>query len=629
MKRVVLAFIICGLVAVLIISTGRAVDPVGAPSPDPDAPRPSAMVIANVGQYPDDVLFHVQSDAGQFWVSSEAVFRQDRSGFTQIVAYAGRGVPQYIQGKPHPTRLSFMANGRIYNDVPVWQSLQIHLTEVLVWAAGGNQSSVSNGYSTFIGTSVFDQAAAIAVDETGAAVIGIDSDSTTVFTRNSAENIPQHVTQGIVLKLNPDGSALDYIVNILGVDEQFVSAVALDSSGAAYVTGVTKSNNFTATLGAYDGDAPSNGLFKGYLLKVSPDGSEIEYSTLLGGSDEDLPQDVAVDAYGRVYITGSTRSHDFPTTEGAFDRSHSGGQDKDLFLTVLHPVGNGHLDLLYSTLLGGSADDSGQALGFDLLGNIYVVGNTSSADLPSTKTLGPRGSGDILVAKIHRAGCGNSDLAYALVLGSSGADLGEGIAVLANGSLILAGSASDGFPGGTGHNGSWDGLVAKVNAAGTNLNWTRFLGGSGLDFFSDLALESSGDILLAGLTLSSDLAVTDGSSLSGSQDILVGQVDSNGTVSDLAYFGGSAEEYATALDSYGLNLFVMAGASLSADYPVTSGAYDESHNGDFDAIVSRIELSNPETPTPVPTATATATPDPGSPPRIWLPVIQRSCEGSS
>ena len=645
--QVILIFGVAGLM-LLPVALAASAPQFGAPT----VSQARTLIIENVGQYPAEVRFVIQKDADHFSVRSDGFWRESGPVAEKLSAFDIHASLKFFVGEPHKTRVTYMADGQFFNDVPTWQSLQVldySGQELLAiddnstaWEGISQRSpnalsrvtidlnagSVSSAYGTFVGTSTFDQGRGIAIGAVGSAYIVVDSDSTSIFP-DAAGRVPLHVTQGIVAKLSPDGSSLEYIVNVLGTDEQFLSGIDVDSSGAAYVTGITLSDNFTTTLGAFDREAPTGSEFKGFLIKIEPDGSAISYSTFLGGSAADEPSDLIVDELGQVYIVGFTHSDDFPTTPGAYDITHNGSPGKDGFLTVLNPAGWGQAALLYSTFLGGSVDDNAAAISLDSNGDVCVSGSTSSSDMPATKTLGALGSSDVFVTKLSRVGCGLDDLIYTIVLGGSGYDSGEGLAVLDNGAALIAGSASAGFPGAGGHAGGLDGLLFKLNAAGTNINWTTMLGGAGADFLWDLSLERSGLVLAAGLTLSADLPVTDGSSLSGGQDVLIGQLGSGGSIDFLGYHGGNAADYALDLAAYGLDQFMLIGGTISGNYPTTSGSYDESHNGDFDAMVSFLQLDSPVAPTPVPSPTPSATPDPAQPPRLWLPITQRACEGST
>jgi uncharacterized repeat protein (TIGR02543 family) len=201
-----------------------------------------------------------------------------------------------------------------------------------------------------------------------------------------------------VAKLTPDGSTLAYSTFLGGSGGDAAAGIAVDSAGNAYVTGSTASANFPSTPGGYQ--PVYGGNTDGFLTKLSPDGTALVYSTLLGGGGEDHANAVAVDSSGNAYVTGSTSSADFPTTPDAFSRSLNG--ISDAFVAKVNATGTG---LLFSTVGGGSNSDRGNAIGVDSAGSVYLAGETASSDFPTSPgavqpTL-PAGS---FVAKIAHLG---------------------------------------------------------------------------------------------------------------------------------------------------------------------------------------------------------------------------------
>lgn len=192
-----------------------------------------------------------------------------------------------------------------------------------------------------------------------------------------------------ITELNTIGSALVYSTYLGGSDADFPEAIALDLSGDAYVTGVTYSDDFPTTTGAFQtacgGENCGGELADAFISKLNPTGSALVYSTYLGGSSYDFAASIAVDSSGDAYITGGTTSVDFPITSGAFqtqcDNCTLTNYVSDAFLSELNPAGSA---LLYSTYFGGSDEDNGEGIALDANSNVYIGGGTNSTDFPTT-----------------------------------------------------------------------------------------------------------------------------------------------------------------------------------------------------------------------------------------------------
>ncbi|HKG96471.1 MAG TPA: SBBP repeat-containing protein, partial [Pyrinomonadaceae bacterium] len=185
-------------------------------------------------------------------------------------------------------------------------------------------------------------------------------------------------SDAFVTKLNVTGSALVYSTFIGGSNNDRGNGIAVDTAGSAYVVGATLSPNFPTTVGAFD--TTHNGDLDVFVTKLNPSGSApLVYSTYVGGSAIDFGRDIAVDTSGSVYVTGPTFSPNFPTTVDAFDTTWNNSADP--FVTKLNPFGSA---LVYSTFLGGTATDEGNAIAVDTSGNAYVTGRTLAADFPTT-----------------------------------------------------------------------------------------------------------------------------------------------------------------------------------------------------------------------------------------------------
>ena len=281
--------------------------------------------------------------------------------------------------------------------------------------------------------------------------------------------------------------------------------IAVDGSGNTYVTGVAYSSDFP-TLNPIQGSL-AGGIGDVFVTKLNAAGSALVYSTYLGGSGEEVGRGIAVDASGNAYLTGDTSSTDFPTTN-PLQGAHAGGLE-DAFVTKLNAAGSA---LVYSTYLGGSDGDYGQGIAADASGNAYVTGFTLSTNFPVANAFQPANAPspwgfstrDAFVTKLNATG---SAFVYSTYLGGNSEDDGHGIAVDASGSAYVTGSTwSTNFPTASprqGTNaGASDAFVTKLNAAGSSLAYSTYLGGFGIDSGQGIAVDPSGSAYVTGWTSS-------------------------------------------------------------------------------------------------------------------------------
>ncbi|MDI6794927.1 MAG: SBBP repeat-containing protein, partial [bacterium] len=383
-----------------------------------------------------------------------------------------------------------------------------------------NAAGTSLGYSTYLGGGSYEEGHGIAVDSSGAAYITGYTYSSDFPTRN-----PIYGSRGndaFVTKIAAAGDTLVYSTYLGGGGGESGNGIAVDSTGAAYITGTTVSTDFPTQNAIYGSLSGSTNLF---VTKIDATGSGLVYSTYLGGSDgsDSGGVAIAVDYSGAAYITGFTFSTDFPTRNAIYS-SYSGDTGTDVFVTKINAAGSG---LDYSTYLGGTGDDGGSGIAVDSSGAAYITGTTNSGDFPTQNAIygsysGGSNSwerGDAFVTKINAAG---SALSYSTYLGGSSSEGGSGIAVDSSGAAYITGSTrSSDFPTQSpiyGAKSGWqDAFVTKINAAGSALAYSTYLGGSSSNYGKAIAVDSSGAAYITGQTSSSDfptLNAIDGS-LSG------------------------------------------------------------------------------------------------------------------
>ena len=261
----------------------------------------------------------------------------------------------------------------------------------------------------------------------------------------------------------------------------------MDDAGNVYVTGQTSSSDFPTTPGAFQ--RTNHGGTNGFVAKLNPTGTALVYSTYLGGSGPDYDFTIAVDASGNAYVGGSTRGNDFPTTPGAFQPTKPTSGVNNATVTELNPSGSA---LVYSTYLGGNGganpySEAALHIAVDSAGTAYVVGTTGSTDFPTTsgavQTAFGGGSGDAFVTRLNATG---SALLYSTYLGGAGDETGSGLAVDSSGNAYISGTTtSANFPTANAlqpaNAGGQDLFVAELNPTATGLVYSTYVGGSGND----------------------------------------------------------------------------------------------------------------------------------------------------
>jgi Beta-propeller repeat len=254
-----------------------------------------------------------------------------------------------------------------------------------------NPTGTAIVYSTFLGGSGDDYGYSIAVDAAGNAYVtgGTLSAAFPGVGAASLQPVNAGGEDAFVTKINPAGSAIVYSTFLGGSGDETSWHLAIDGAGSAYVTGTTTSTSFPGVTASSIQPANGGGT-DGFVTKLDPTGTAIVYSTFLGGSAVDASYDVAVDAAGNAYVTGMTSSSTFPGVDGSsIQPANAGGPDA--FVTQLDPAGSA---ILFSTFLGGTSGDAGNALAVDGAGNLYVTGTVNSTTFPGV------GSGSIQPVRV-------------------------------------------------------------------------------------------------------------------------------------------------------------------------------------------------------------------------------------
>ena len=381
---------------------------------------------------------------------------------------------------------------------------------------------------------------------------------------------------------------LTYSTYLAGTNTDSANAIAVDSAGNSYVTGYTLSTDFPVL----NAEQPTcNNVCSqpdAFVTKLNATGSALVYSTYVGGSAYDQANAIAVDSAGNALVAGYTNSFDFPQKNGT--TVILGAYANHGFAFSLNATGSA---FNFSTYLGGEAGDAATGIASDASRNVYVSGYTGSANFPVTTQIGPPpGSfkNDIFLTKFSPAGA----MDFSTVIGGTSTNsfgtfayaTNISLAVNSLGQAYLAGAAFDGFPttpqayhpsyvG----NGQTNAFLGLLNAGGTAFLYGTYLGGTGGDSASQLALDSPGNVYVTGTTGSLDFPTTTGAfqitNLANGQVAFVTKLDSGlSTLVYSTYLGptqsnfGSVHATAIAIDASG-NSYVV-GYTNAQSFPLVS-----------------------------------------------------------
>jgi hypothetical protein len=448
-------------------------------------------------------------------------------------------------GDAYITGWTFSPNFPVTNGA--YQDTMYEIQDVFITKLNSTGSSLI--YSTFIGGRGGNSGTSIEVDSIGDTYITGATNSPEYPSTGSAYQKTLKGTQNaFITKINSTGSALIYSTYIGGDSYDTGNSIVFDSQGNAYITGQTGSTNYPTTSSAfqtkYGGGGTPYYYADGYeyygdafITKLNAAGSNLVYSTFIGGDSTDAGNSIDIDANGNAYITGSTSSHNFPITIGAFQSKLGDSASENAFVTKINSSGSA---LIYSTFIGGNYRDEGTAIKVDLDGDAYITGEALSSNYPST-----------------------------------------------NGAYQ------------TTRNGIQNVVVTKLNSTGSALKYSTFIGGSGFAGGFSIALDAIGNAYITGTVIySSDYPVTNGAYQSimadtSSADIFVTKLDSTGSA--LIYstlIGGNDWDVGNSIViDAGENVYIT-GFTQSSNYPATNGVYQTTLNGTRNAYVTKLNLSS-------------------------------------
>ena len=438
--------------------------------------------------------------------------------------------------------------------------------------------------STFLGGSEYDEGRSVALDGDGNVLVaGYSRSMDFPNTTGAYQSDRTGGACAYVSKLDPDCSEMLFSTYFGGSDWDVGSDAAVDSAGNVYLAGVTNSDDIPVTVGAVQGSR--GGGWDTFVCKLDPTGSSLVYATYLGGSGKDYASylmiiHIQVDASGALYIASSTDSDDFPTTDGALQRTRAGSEDA--YVCKVNASGK---SLDYSTLLGGSGLDSCWDLAVSDGGVVYLTGQTTSLDLPTTSgSYQESHTGDYADIFVGALASDGGSMEYLTYVGNWSAENAKSIAVDSEGAVYVhgfvqgmnfpttKGAYQESAPGGSGNP-----VVFKLDPDGKALEYSTYLGGSGHDECQGIAIDSEGNAYLAGMTSSTDFPTTDGcyqNIFKGSYDCYVSVLSANGSDLLMSTYVGMTGLDAPMMVTFDDNAsFYVVGITTSDRFPTTTGAY--------------------------------------------------------
>jgi len=498
-------------------------------------------------------------------------------------------------------------------------------------------------YSTYLGGSGRESANGITVDSTGAAyVTGFTTSTNFPTTAGSVQPAAKHTgatnQETFVTKLSADGTAQVYSTYLGGTGSgsgDKGSAIAVNSSGQAFVIGTTGASDFPTTINAYTRIAPNNSGIA-FLAQLSADGSALLYATYLGGNSSENGLGVALDQAGIAYVVGATASFNFPLVNPFQLTNKNTTSGTTAFLSKIDTTKTGTPSLIYSTYLGGSSGELAQAVAVEATTGIaYITGQTGSTDFPLPSPPAPvpfqsslrsssGATNNAFIAKIDTTQAGSGGLMYSSYLGgagsaSAGGDQGNAIALDGNNNAYIAGTtASLDFPttigafqitnpnagvfGRTAFVARFD--TTKPGGSGpSSLLYSTYLGGSGSlgDAGLGIAVDSLQQAYVSGFTTSSNFPKTTGAPQPTRQgsNAFVTVLNPTGTspVVFSTFWGGAGREdgFAIALGTASPPDIYLAGETSSTPatpYVPSATAFQKTLSGAQDAFVTRFSAAS-------------------------------------
>jgi len=444
-------------------------------------------------------------------------------------------------------------------------------------------------FSTYLGGGNSSAGYDIALDDDGNMyVVGVTSSTDFPDTNAYQGTMAGGTWDGFLIKYDANGDSIFYATYLGGTDDDYVYGVDVDNTGAAYLVGRTLSTDFPVETPIYTANIGGDAFF----TKITPDGSALVYSSYLGGSGSDYGWGIAVDGSCNAYLTGYTTSTDFPT-QTPFQASNAGSYD--CFITKVNSTGT---ILSFSSYLGGSGVDIGQAVKVDPSGRAHLTGYTFSPDFPTVNpfqvSLASVNKPDIFLTKLNSFG---SALSYSSYIGGTMSDFGTDLAIGSDETTYLVGrTLSLNFPTNNPYQtdlaGESDLVVVRLSAAGNAMLYGTYLGGSQDEYAGGIDLDNDSRIYLGIKTSSDDFPTIEAFQSvygGGAFDAAIARFSSDFSQLDYStYLGGTDNDELLALTvNKESNFACLTGQTISSDFP-TKRPLQASLGGNTDAFLSLI-----------------------------------------
>jgi hypothetical protein len=465
-------------------------------------------------------------------------------------------------------------------------------------------NSLSLTYSTYLGGNGTEGWGFLYFDNSNNVLLVSNTDSTDFQMKNAIQQTNHGERDALCMKLDPKGENILYATLYGGSGDDFASGAAIDSQGNMIIVGTTTSTDFPLHKALEENKSShSSDIF---AFKLSSDGKDVIFSTLLGSGSDYHSIGVVTDANDNIIITGSTIASDF-LVKNAYQENNSGGTDA--FITKITPDGQ---TVIFSTYFGGLTDDQIKRVTTDKNDNIIVIGVTSSTDqFPITNAIRSNKSSstwDVFLSKFSADGQG---LIFSTFYGGTRPWGPAAVICDSEDNILAVGETnSQDFPvvnafqktyGG----GELDSFLSKLSSDGQEISFSTFIGGSGSEGPIGISLNSQDDIFLTGSTNSHDFTVKNAfqAQNNGQWEGYLLEFSNDGQ--DLlfsSYFGGSSNDYSTsvALIPEANDSLFISGHGNSRDLTLVNPYQDFYGGGEFDLFLSRLEYVNAE-PTSSPT----------------------------